>query len=144
MKRTLISMALLAASSVAMAGGVADVTSVTQDANIPLCTGDGTNGAKGGKTRVNGGPGVIPATPVFTRSGFEVQCSANVFLSYSEVNATAAAVGSTSAKGNQYFGGHSNGGAVGAINKCAATPCVQNDATTGLSTAKTQATATGS
>lgn len=141
MKRTLISLALVAASSTAMAAGVAPIAGpITEGADITVCNAGATGG---GKTSVNGGPGAVPATTVFTRTGFEVQCSANVQMAFSEVSVTAAAVGAVSVKGNQRFGGHSNGGAIGAQRKCTAASCVATEAADALGTAKTAATATG-
>lgn len=141
MKRTLISLALVAASSSAMAAGVAAIAGpITQGNNYTVC--DSTV-AGGGKTSVNGGPGAVPTASVFTRTGFEVQCSANVQMAFSEVTPTAAAVGAVSVKGNQRFGGHSNGGAIGAQSKCTAASCVATEAADALGTAKTAATATG-
>ncbi len=47
----------------------------------------------------------------FVATGFTPRCSANTQVDFQE-DASAAAVGATSTKGNQSFGGHSNGGAV--------------------------------
>jgi hypothetical protein len=70
------------------------------------------NGGTAQKTSINGGPGAVVATPVFTKTGFEVQCSANTVVSYNEVSGTLFAVAAGSGKGNQLFAGNSNGGAV--------------------------------
>lgn len=54
---------------------------------------------------------VASSTTDFVRTGFTPRCSANTQVDFQQ-NASAAAVGSASQKGNQSFGGHSNGGAV--------------------------------
>lgn len=142
MKRILISMLIVGASSAAFAKGVNVTGPISENTNNVVCNGDAT----GGKASVNGGPGAVPATTVFTRSGFDMQCSANVFMIFNEVNTTTAVIGSSSAKGNQFFGGHSNGGAIGALGKCAAAACVQGDAESAITKAKeaaSSATGTG-
>lgn len=53
---------------------------------------------------------VTPRTK-FVLTGFTPRCSTNTQVSFEE-DANAAAVGAASTKGNQSFGGHSNGGAV--------------------------------
>ena len=85
------------------------------------------NGGTAGKNTVNGGSGTPVATPVFVKTGFDVQCSANTIVSFNEVSGTAFAVASGSKKGNQSFMGTSNGGAVAVSAKCTGT----NDACTG-------------
>lgn len=119
MKRTLIAMTLIAASAAISAPAFAnplDVATVTAGATNQLCDG----GAASGKAKVWGGSGniVAAADAVFTRAGFDVQCSANVFLSFQEASGNLAAVGSGSAKGNQFFSGNTNGGAITAGGKC--------------------------
>ncbi|MBL8480279.1 MAG: hypothetical protein JNK59_13310 [Sterolibacteriaceae bacterium] len=54
---------------------------------------------------------VASSTTDFVRTGFTPRCSANTQADFQQ-NANSAAVGAASAKGNQSFGGHSNGGAV--------------------------------
>ncbi|MDA8254632.1 MAG: hypothetical protein M0Z99_03170 [Betaproteobacteria bacterium] len=81
----------------------------TPVANTEQCACDG---GKAQKTSINGGPGAVVATPVFTKTGFEVQCSSNTVVSYNEVSGTLFAVAAGSGKGNQLFSGNSNGGAV--------------------------------
>ena len=78
------------------------------------------------KSTVNGGSDTVVATPVFVKTGFDVQCSANTLVSFNEVSGTAFAVSSGSTKGNQSFVGNSNGGAVAVSAKCTGT----NDACT--------------
>ena len=136
MKKLLIATAIASASLTAWAAGVGDIATVT---TAPYAVCDG--GAGAGKTNVWGGPGEVVAagTGVFTVAGFAVQCSNNVHMSIEEVNATLAVVGSASAKGNQYFGGHTNGGSVTAGGKCAADPCATADVTSALTKAKTDA-----
>lgn len=87
------------------------------------------------KATIGGGSGNVVETPTFIRTGFEFQCSNNVFLYAAENTATLLTVGSASAKGNQYFGGSSNGGAITGIGKCAADPCTATDAQNGAETA---------
>jgi hypothetical protein len=145
MKRILISLALVAASSAAFAGGVAaGVTSVTAGTPYAVCDGTGS----GGKTPVWGGDGQKIADPtkaVFTQQGFTIQCSANVFLNIQEASANLAGVASASGKGNQAFSGTSNGGAIAAGATCSATSggCVLSDVSNALSSALTAATSTG-
>ena len=125
MKKYLIGAMLLVGASSAMA------------ATTALC-----DGGTGGKKTVAGGSGVVVTSPTFFRNGFDFQCSNNVFLAYEEANATLLTVGSASKKGNQYFGGSSNGGAISALGKCAADPCTATDATNGSDAAKTAASGT--
>lgn len=139
-KHILISMAMLAASSLAVAAGV-NVATVSSNTPHQVCNGTAT----GGKASVWGGSGVVPTgTTVFTRSGFDIQCSANVYMSFNEVNANLATIGSTSAKGNQFFGGSSVGGAIASLGKCTdPTVCGTADITKALSEALKKATASG-
>jgi hypothetical protein len=133
MKKFLIATAIASVSLTALAAGVADVTAITADTAYVVC--DGAV-AGSGKTNVMGGPGAVVATPAaFTRAGFAIQCSNNVHMSINEVSGTLAVVGSTSVKGNQYFGGHTNGGSVTALGKCAADPCGTGDVTSALTAA---------
>lgn len=99
-----------------------------------LCTGGNAS-----KQDVAGGSGAVVASPTFIRNGFSFNCSNNVFLSYTERNATLLTVGTASAKGNQQFGGSSAGGAITAISKCSADPCAQGDAQAGDTAANTAA-----
>lgn len=78
------------------------------------------------KSTVNGGSGTVVGTPIFVKTGFDVQCSASTLVSYNEVSGTAFAVASGSMKGNQTYIGSSNGGAVTTSAKCSGT----NDACT--------------
>ncbi len=87
------------------------------------------NGGTAIKSTVQGGSGVIvggdgstiTTAPIFIKTGFDVQCSANTLVSYDEVSGTAFAVASGSQKGNQSFKGSSNGGSVTAYRKCTGT-----------------------
>ena len=108
MKKLLIATAIASASLTASAAGVGAVATVTGNTAYVVC--DGLAGA--GKTDVWGGPGAVVTGGTFTVAGFAIQFSNNVHMSINEVSATLAVVGSTSAKGNQYFGGHTNGGSV--------------------------------
>lgn len=85
------------------------------------------------KLSINGGSGAT-TTSTFFKGGFDVQCSNNVNLQYTE-NTSRLDVGAVSVKGNQYFGGNSNGGAIRALGKCAADVCTSSDAGTALSAA---------
>lgn len=136
MKKILVSMALATASFYVFAA--ADVASVTEGTNYELCDG------KGGKTKVWGGSGAVldaAATPVFTQSGFDVQCSANTLVYAQEVNPNLAVVGAGSVKGNQSFKSSSNGGAVAAHAKCTGTndACQQSDVEAAVTQAITDA-----
>lgn len=122
-----------------LAAGVAAVATVTAATPYVVCDG-AVAGA--GKTDVQGGPGAVVATPAaFTRAGFAIQCSNNVHMSINEVSDTLAVVGSGSAKGNQYFGGHTNGGAISPIGKCTGTndACTTGDVGTALTDAEAAA-----
>ena len=89
--------------------GAAATAITTPAAATAQCACDG---ATAQKTAINGGPGAIVASAVFVKTGFAVQCSSNTIVSYNEVSGTLFAVAAGSAKGNQLFGGHTNGGAV--------------------------------
>lgn len=99
------------------------------------------NGGTAIKSTVNGGSGTVVATPVFVKTGFDVQCSSNTIVSYNEVSGTAFAVGSGSLKGNQSFKGNSNGGAVAVSAKCTGTndACTVANVTTATAAAVTDA-----
>jgi hypothetical protein len=142
MKRILISIALVAASSAAFANP-ANVPTVTADTTYYPCI----EGATGGKSSVWGGSGTIvtAANATFTRTGFDIQCSANVILGVREVSANLAVVSSGSQKGNQFFAGHSNGGAISAVNKCGGTnnACTRTNIDSGIQDAITKSSASG-
>lgn len=129
MKKVLLSVVLLGISSYALSAGK-DVATVSADTANQVC--DGTSAA--GKAKVSGGSGVAldATTAVFTKNGFDVQCSANTYVYFNEVSANLAAVAAGSTKGNQAFGGHSNGGAIlpgGAADKAGDAKCSDvNDA----------------
>ena len=99
------------------------------------------NGGAAVKGTVNGGSGTVVATPVFVKTGFDVQCSSNTFVSFNEVSGTAFAVASGSTKGNQSFVGNSNGGAVAVSAKCTGTndACTFGNVTTANGVATTAA-----
>lgn len=121
MKQKLTFVALMVAATSAMAGAV-DVATVTAAGTYSPCDG---KAASAKPAKIWGGSGAVldPATQtaVFTRQGFNIICSGNVFVDIQEESATLAAVVSGSAKGNQSFGGHSNGGAMTASAKCKGT-----------------------
>lgn len=131
MKKILFAAAILGASSFVLAAGV-DVATVTINTEHQVCGGE----SAAGKAKVSGGSGtaIAAADAVFTKNGFDVQCSANTFVSFNEVSANLAAVAAGSSKGNQAFGGHSNGGAIlpgGAADQASAAKCTgTNDACT--------------
>ncbi len=89
--------------------GAAAAAVTTPATNTEQCA---CNGGTAQKTAINGGPGAVVATPVFAKTGFDVQCSSNTVVSYNEVSGTLFAVAAGSGKGNQLFGGNTNGGAV--------------------------------
>lgn len=64
----------------------------------------------------------------FVKRDFNVQCSANVALNYSQ-NQVAIAVASASVKGKTYFHGSSEGGAVTRESDCPNDGCVDTDLT---------------
>lgn len=84
MKKLIIALCLGVASSASMAATICDAGTAS------AVTGVDTN---------------------FVRATFTPRCSANTQADFQQ-NANSAAVGSASTKGNQSFGGHSNGGAV--------------------------------
>jgi hypothetical protein len=105
----LCSTGALAAACAFNGTGASAAAVATPTAATEMCACDGGTAQK---TSINGGPGAVVATPVFTKTGFEVQCSSNTVVSYSEVSGTLFAVAAGSGKGNQLFSGNSNGGAV--------------------------------
>lgn len=129
MKKILIAVALLGASSLVFAAGK-DITSVTAGTDNEVCDGGGAAGS----ATVNGGSGqmVDSSKVVFTKSGFNVQCSANTIVYFEETSPSLAAVAAGSTKGNQALGGHTDGGAVvpgGAVGKETDAKCTdKNDA----------------
>lgn len=140
MKKIVLGVVAFFSAASIYAGPAADVATVTAGTSYNLC--DGATG--GGKVKVWGGSGTVldsSATPVFTRSGFDVQCSSNVFLRAQEVSANLAVVAAGSAKGNQSFAGHSNGGAIAPSAKCTGTndSCVTGDIDTAITAAITAA-----
>ena len=91
MKKLIVALSLCVASSVSMA------------AVIDICTGSAGNS-----------PNPVPSDSSgasFVRTGFTAKCSANTQVKFDQT-ATVGAAGSVSTKGNQVFGGHTNGGAV--------------------------------
>lgn len=123
MKKLIVAALALSASQVFAAAAITD---------NEICKGLAATKATIGE---GSGAVVTAADVVFIRTGFEFQCSNNVFLYAEENSPTLLTVGSASAKGNQYFGGSSNGGAITAINKCPDTGCTKTEAQSGASTA---------
>lgn len=130
MKKTLLLLAAAATASTYMnVAQAAGTQAAAPAADIGAAgTGGGTTGptaaaqsclGTAGKSRVYGGSGnPVTTDALFIKTGFDIQCSNNVLLVWSEVSANAGAVASGSLKGNQSFGGHSNGGAIVADVKC--------------------------
>lgn len=147
MKNILTATALLAGFSLSGAafagactgsGGAQTAGSDAPTAGTETCVCDGTTAVK---STVNGGSGAIVTTPVFIRTGFDVQCSANTLVSYNEVSSNAFATAGGSVKGNQTFIGSSNGGSVATDQKCTGTngACLTTDVTAALGRAVTAA-----
>lgn len=70
----------------------------------------------------------------FIKENFNMNCSKNVFLDYSE-SATVVTVCAASLKGKNAFGGSSDGGSVSAAGACAGDGCAQTDATSDIAKA---------
>ena len=113
-----------ATTSTAMAGTGAIVTG-----EMCVC-----NGGAAQTTAYNGGSGNVVATPVFTKSGFIIQCSSNTVVSTNEISGTLFVVAGGSRKGNQTVAGSSAGGAVTASGQCDATGCTGANVTTAIGT----------
>ena len=103
---------------------------------------DGTACAgTGGTTAINGGKGATnPSATNFFQMGFDVQCSQNTFVYYSEQSASLFAVAGASAKGNGVFVASTAGGSPkqDTAIKCSGPneSCLAADAKTGLDNAK--------
>jgi len=69
----------------------------------------------------------------FIKNGITPRCSANTYVNFTD-GSTRIDVGSASAKGKNYFGGSSEGGAVTSRGLCAAT-CSATDADSGVTAA---------
>jgi len=126
-----------------ISGTNADVTAPTSATGPTgeLCA---CNAGVAAKVKINGGSGTPVATPVFVRTGFDVQCSSNTAVSFNEVSGTAFAVASGSKKGNQSFKGTSNGGAVAVHLKCTGTNDACNAADVTAANAAATTIASGS
>lgn len=142
--KKLIAATLAALPMLALAAAV-DVATPPSNSDRQVCNGAATTAANG-KSNIYGGGGsvVTDATVIYVRNGFVAQCSSNVFLYFRESSATLVAVGSGSAKGNQSYGGSSNGGAIAAVAKCTGTnsACIAGDATGAVTAAVTAASGT--
>jgi len=129
-------MKIIALSLVMSAGSVfaADVAVPPTNAERAVCA-----GLTAAKFKVYGGSGtpVDSTTSFFVKTGFDVQCSANTFVSFAENSATLFTVAAGSGKGNQSVKGSSNGGAVTVHAKCTGTndACGTGDITTALTAA---------
>ncbi len=73
------------------------------------------------------GTAVGSSTTTFVKTGFTPKCSANTSVYFDQGN-TAAAIGAISTKGNQSFGGHTQGGAVTKYADCPTTGCTTTQA----------------
>jgi len=151
MKRTLISLALIAASSSSFALGLAAVVQPTSGTTQTVCAATAANNGvpNTNQTSVYGGSGPIPAangTPVLIQQGFTVQCSANVDMAFQEKNAAGATdngvvIAAASESGTQTFIGNSVGGSVAADTTAGHTTCTNKpycnagDVTTGITNA---------
>ena len=119
----------------------ADLTTVTQQGASSSVGAEATehcvcNGGTAAKFGVNGGAGAVIAAPIFAKSGFDAQCSANTIVSFNEISATAAAVASASRKGNQRFKGSTAGGGIALHNACASNNgCIGTDVTAAMTAA---------
>lgn len=116
MKKLIVTLSLCVASSVSMA------------AVIDVCTGTAGNAVNAIPSDTTGAS--------FVRTGFTPKCSVNTQVKFDQ-SAAVAAVGSASTKGNQVFGGHTNGGAVAQDTTitCASTGCTAANAGTALTNA---------
>jgi len=126
MKKYAILASLSLFAGAATAGVIAMPTAAPAGANADVCTGQ-----TAAKYDVYGGPGTpVTVAESFIKTGFSVQCSANTFVTFQNVDATSFRVGSASVKGNQSYKGSSNGGAVVLSTACgqSTTPCAQTDA----------------
>ncbi len=91
---------------------------------IALCLGVASSASmaaavcEGGAATAVASDNAVPRV-AFVTTGFTPRCSANTQVDFQQ-NASAAAVGAASSKGNQAFGGHSNGGAVEKVSDSAA------------------------
>lgn len=108
-------------ATVTFAGPTATTTTTppAQDTIVPICD---ASVAGSGKKDVYGGAGYVfvagTNTPVFVQQGFTAQCSANTHVSFREPSNSNAVTLGLSLKGNQVFGGNSNGGAINSLIKC--------------------------
>lgn len=103
MKKIIIGLSLCVASAASMAAPVCAIGTAT------AVTGDAAN---------------------FVKSTFTPKCSANTYVNFDQ-DAANGGVGAVSQKGNQIFGGHTNGGAVTKLTTggdCAASGCTQTNA----------------
>lgn len=105
------------------------VSTLTFAASSAVCA-TGTGSAVDATTGLTG-------STAFVQTGFTPKCSANTSVAFAQSPNTAA-VGAISTKGNQIFGGHTNGGAVAKTADCATSGCVASDATSAADTMLTQ------
>jgi len=132
MKKYAIVASLALVSGLASAADIAAPTSDVTGAVENPCTGTA------GKFNYYGGPGApIPTTVSisFIKTGFSIQCSANVNVATMNFSGTDYRVGSGSSKGNQSYRGSSNGGAVIVNSTCATSGCTSTDASAAASAA---------
>lgn len=97
------------------------VSTLTFAASTAVCT-TGTGSAVDATTGLTG-------STAFVQTGFTPKCSANTSVAFAQSPNTAA-VGAISTKGNQVFGGHTNGGAVAKLTTNGdCTTCTETNAT---------------
>ena len=126
-----------ACTATAAAGTQQGASTSLGGAGVEQCACNGGTAAKFG---VNGGAGFMIVAPIFAKTGFNVQCSANTIVSFNEISGTAAAVASGSRKGNQAFKGSTAGGGVSVVGACASNNgCIGTDVTTAMTAAVTDA-----
>ena len=118
-----------ACTATATTSAVAAATGVITAGEMCVCDGGAAQ-----TTAYNGGSGMVVATPVFTKSGFIIQCSSNTVVATNEVSGTLFVVAGGSRKGNQTVAGSSAGGAVTASGQCASTGCTGANVTTAIGT----------
>lgn len=123
----LVSSLFSAGAFAAACDGSGTNTDVATPATGETCA---CNGGVAAKVKINGGPGQAVTPPIFVRTGFAVQCSANTIVSYNEVSGVAFAVASGSKKGNKTFKGSSAGGGIAEAGTCPTTGCTGAEVTT--------------
>ena len=104
--------------------------------SVELCAG-GTAVSK--PVEAEAAPAAGEVDERFIKTDFTFNCSSNSIVVYTEQSPTLLTVGATSTKGSEYFGGHTDGGAVKSYGACAAKDCIDTDATQGEAAALAEA-----